>query len=227
MNMKNNKYRGSKTPQNMGSHFLRQASKGFTLVEMLVVVAMIAILLGVGVNTIKGLSQGKGVSVGIPNLKPMFSLARQIAINDGKVTDVVIVTRSSARTSKDRLARVFRYVAIVQGNIERSQPILLPENCYLDVAKSTSNGSRTVRLPGSTATSTVQYWRFNALGLPTAVTATNGGASVMKVVLSAGEVRLSGGNFVLNTSTDGQSDSQGFILTKLGEFLDIKNRDNL
>lgn len=236
MNIKNNKYIEKKSCQgverNKGSKYICQASKGFTLIEMLVVVGMIAVLLGVGVNSIKGLSESKGVSVGVPNLKAVFSLARQIAINDGVETDVVIVTQSSAAdrdgpVQSERLERAFRYVAIAQGDVERSKPILLPNNCYLDIAKSNSNGMRQMFLPHDIGRSIVQYWRFNSLGFPTAVTATDGGADVMKVVLSAGEIRFNGGEFELNTSTDGQTDSQGFILTKFGEFLDIKDRSNL
>ncbi|MDB9741960.1 prepilin-type N-terminal cleavage/methylation domain-containing protein [Akkermansiaceae bacterium] len=227
---------------------LKRMSAGFSMIEMLVVVGIIALLLGVGINSIKSISQAKGVSVGIPVMKSIVREARQIAITTGVDTHVAFVTKSGASSMADQQERVFRYVIIVNepkatfssGEIV-SKPVFLPKGCFFDMRKLEGESNSSFRFPGDSSDSECDYWTFNGgTGIPVYTDTANSNAVYQaKVALVNGDLIRSGGEFVVdtntNTSTGGadvdeqrgnQADFEAFYITRNGELLDLKNKSD-
>lgn len=206
---------------------------GYTLVEMLVVMSIIAILLSVGASSIKNLATSKGVDVGVPIMKSVFKEARQKAITSGEATRVLIYLSGGDGTNKEKLEKFCRYVAVAvddgTGTFEvTSKPVSLPEQCYFDADLSQGDATVTITLPGDSSTSTCAFWEYNALGIPSVELATSSTTpTTSKVILNNGRVRLNSGSFELVTSSAGEREYQGFALTKHGELPDIKELDNL
>ena len=70
---------------------------GFSLIEMLVVIAIITILLSAGAVGLKNLTQTGGVSAAVPVAQSVFSHARELAIGRGSRARVLINADESDR----------------------------------------------------------------------------------------------------------------------------------
>lgn len=133
----------------------RSRTKGYTLVEMLVVVGIIAVILGLSANTMKNLATAEGVRAGVPVIKAKFEEARQLAKSSGRNIRVVIYADSEkARDSAEETERFLRYVAIAHYVDNNGDPVtgdytttsgrwelistgeLLPNKCYYDRERS-------------------------------------------------------------------------------------------
>lgn len=78
--------------------------RGFTLVEMLVVIAMMAIIMGFGIAMFTGAFKSSAVSASSRQMYTTLSLARQYAITQRTYVGVVI--------SNDPSARVYAYAVV-------------------------------------------------------------------------------------------------------------------
>ncbi len=79
-------------------HFRSQnhrVHKGFSLVELLIVILIMTILMTMGAMGIRGLTGGKGTSTGIANAEAVFSEARATALGKGTSTRILIDARDS------------------------------------------------------------------------------------------------------------------------------------
>lgn len=63
------------------NHFSKKPTRGFTLIEVLIVIAIISILMTAGVLGLKDLAAGKGTSSAIATCESLFNEARSIAIS--------------------------------------------------------------------------------------------------------------------------------------------------
>jgi len=65
-------------------------AKGFTLVELLVVIAVVSVLMTAGAIGLNALSGGKGVSSAVSQAEAVFHFARQTAVANNTRTRVLI-----------------------------------------------------------------------------------------------------------------------------------------
>ena len=153
----------------------------FTLVEMLVVIAIISVMLTVGTLGLKNLSKASGVSAGLPIAEALFAEARAIAVGKGTKTRVLVHGENNQDDEFHR-ERFLRYMAIqyldTKGTEEdtddewkiASRGSSLPKGVYfvkrLSESPSITLETVSAMLPGKSMTS-CYYYEFNAEGLIT------------------------------------------------------------
>ncbi len=141
-------------------------SKGFTLIEILVVMAIIATLLGIGVGAIKNMATSKGVSTAVPLADSIFAQARQVAKSSGVPTRVVIYADRTGDNA-DKRERYLRMMGVVTGRDASGVPeadiakvdhwklvsraTILPSNTFFNASLSNKSAttSQTALFPGS------------------------------------------------------------------------------
>lgn len=93
-------------------------TKGFSLVELLIVIVIMTALMTMGAMGIKNLTGGKGTSTAVANAEAIFSEARQIAIGRGTNTRVLI----DARDINKQDSYLRRMVIAAQNTDENGNP---------------------------------------------------------------------------------------------------------
>ncbi len=101
---------------NLKSTFLYAASnrRGFTLMEILTVMAIIAILLATGAVGIGNLNGGKGVTSAVATCESLFDEARNIAVSKRCRARLLVAENLTAGDPEDNL----RKITIVQEEID-------------------------------------------------------------------------------------------------------------
>ncbi len=170
----------SEQPKRLITHRMPN-KKGFTLIEILVVMAIIATLLAFGVGSIKNMSKSQGVSSAVPIADAVFEQARQIAKSSGVPTRVVIYADTSG-SNEDKRDRHLRMMAVATGRDAAgvavnklddvtqwklvSRPVSLPNNTYFNanLSNQPSTASETAIFPGSTTAKSCYVYQFNSEG---------------------------------------------------------------
>lgn len=80
-------------------------SKGFSLIEMLIVIAIMSILLTVGAIGISGITGGKSVASAVASTEALFEEARSVAVSKG-TTAMVLVSINDPSDTANYLKRV-------------------------------------------------------------------------------------------------------------------------
>lgn len=121
--------------------------RGFTMLEMLTVVAIISVLMTIGAMGIRGITSGKGTSTAMPNCESVFAEARAMAIGKNTNTRVLV----DVRDINDRSNYLRRIVIATQqlddeGNstdawILESRGYTLPEGTFFSKQFSKENSS--------------------------------------------------------------------------------------
>lgn len=152
--------------------------KGFTLVEMLVVISIMAVLLTIGSMGLRNLSKATGVSAGVPIAESLFSEARSQAISKGTKTRLLIHAQNNANDEFHR-ERYLRYMAIAAEKLDDtglptgeweiiSKGVSLPQGVYFMKELSQINApellTMDIVLPGNSETN-CYYYEFNTEGL--------------------------------------------------------------
>lgn len=174
--------------------------------EVLVVMAIMATLLGIGVGAIKSMATSKGVSTAVPLAESMFSQARKVAKSSGVPTRVVIYTDDTGdnQDTRERYLRMMGVatgrdaagVPVTVGNAATewrlvSRPITIPSNTFFNENLSVGSGDGTAIFPGTTTAKECVVYEFNAEGALIFATADGSGASVDdgQFVVQAGKLR--------------------------------------
>ena len=159
-----------------------RARRGFSLVELLVVIVIMTILMTMGAMGIRNLTGGKGTSTALANTEAVFAEARATAIGRGAPARVLI----DARDINDQNNYLRRIVIAAQDidpatGLPRSSWSLLsrgytlPDGVFYsrDLSRSSGTGGASMQ-PQAMATDTGSYivYEFNSQGLCTTPGAT-------------------------------------------------------
>jgi prepilin-type N-terminal cleavage/methylation domain-containing protein len=182
----------TKPPINRAPSVLRRA---FTMVEILAVIAVIAILMSVAAVGVQRMDEGQATAAAVSVTEAIFDEARSAAIGRGTRARVVLHNDSSP----DQRDRYLRFLAVAiekDGNWEfDSRGTTLPSGVYYDKLATDEAGSKisdigtygtmSIALPGDKRNEVnCYYWEFNSEGL--CVDADNPGSPGAPFVLAGG-----------------------------------------
>ncbi len=218
----------------------RSRDRGFTLVEILVVMAIIATLLGLGVGAIKNMASSKGVDTAVPLADSIFAQARQVAKSTGAPTRVVIYADSSG-DNEDKRDRYLRMIGVATGRDGAGLPVTdiadvtqwklvsrassLPSNTYFNAKLSNKPGtaSETAIFPGSTTGKNCYVYQFNSEGAlvdPSGAPVTDG-----QFVVQAGKLRP--GATAPDTAANATRDVGGFKIWANGRMAKFRSPNQI
>lgn len=203
--------------------------RGFTLVEMIVVMAIIGVIIGVGAAGMKGLTEAKGVSSGVSIADSIFSEARSSAIGNGLNTRVAFLSDSSVKGKDEE--KYLRLIAVFQQNIEtdRWEPtgrgLSLPGKTFYDEIASVSSGTDTMDFPGL-GPSSCHFYEFNSQGLIVNAGGGTGDANEAISCIIGSGTAVAGSQRKINVN---EKDRGGFVVRKNGRrslYRDISQMPN-
>lgn len=203
---------------------LRHRERAFTLVEMLVVIAIMSILMTAGAIGLGGMG-GKGVTSGVASAESIFDEARSIATGQRVKTRVMIARNLTANPSENlrRIIIVAQEVNATTGAVHptnyvlTSRGVLLPDQVFFSQdfsVKDQTTGAGS--LPEVTGYAGVKapnagsyfYYEFNAEGI-----CTNPGASF---VIGSGSRSLTSATDKPKVTSSGKRDFGGFVVWRNG-----------
>lgn len=151
--------------------------RGFTLVELLAVIAIVTILMTAGAIGINNLASGKGVGSAVSQSEAVFNLARGIAVSQN-TTARVLVAKTLTSSGDARHPDDLRRMLIVFRNSETNRWELsdrgefLPSGVYFSQTYSLDSTGQAI--PSETFADLPQafrgeyfYYEFNAEGIAT------------------------------------------------------------
>ncbi|WP_038164394.1 prepilin-type N-terminal cleavage/methylation domain-containing protein [Verrucomicrobium sp. BvORR106] len=141
---------------------LRPLHAGFTLVELLLVTAVIAVLLGVGIGSFSGTIRGMSLTNGGNKITMVFEAARQRAMAGNVLTAAILLT--NAGTEED--GRAWTVVEYPEGGpawVQIRDWELLPTGISVDIGNGTGHSDSFVSLTktfpfnGGSTSAPIQY----------------------------------------------------------------------
>ena len=225
---------------------------GYSLLELLIVISIMATLMTVGSFGIKNFSKASGVSAAIPIAQGVFSQARSLAIERSTNTRVLIhYYNNTLRLNRERMLRymVVQYEEKDENGEFYTPPrwetaskgVKLPDGVFYSpalsgrgVAPNVVGADRTVdaRLPAQAAglTSTCVQYEFNSQGIITKPEADGGGTdyvnNVPRFVIRAGSLPP-GRTEPIAAGGAGERNAGGFVIWKNGRTAVFRHPDQI
>ena len=225
-------------------HSVVRNRRGFTLVEVLVVMTIIATLLAVGVESIKKLSTSKGVSTAVPLVESVFDQARQVAKTTGVPTRVVIYGDTTAATTIEQhrnrhlrmigvaTARDSNRDPIASGNNAAewrlvSSPVVIPRGAYFNENLSVHSGTQVAIFPGDETPRQCYVYEFNSEGALITATSDATGSIVTdgQLVIQAGQ--LAPGAVAPVVDSSARRDAGGFRVFRNGRLATFQSPNQI
>ena len=213
-----------------------RVAPAFTLVEMLVVIAIITILLTIGTMGLKNMSKASGVGAGIPVAEAIFSEARSLAVGKGTRARVLIHAQED-HTNKYHRERYLRYMAIQYLDpkdpeddtddvwVIASKGVSLPKAVYFMKDLSEAGGvtlptETGVPLPGGLdASADCYYYEFNAEGM---IVPAPSGNDAPRFVIAAGSLPPGTTDPIISGKNMG-----GFVIWRTGRTSVFRHPDQI
>ncbi len=210
--------------------------RGFSLVELLAVMAVIAILLSLASVGVNKMGKSQGLTSGVSIAEGVFAQARSLAIAKGSPTRVVIHARLNDEEERDR-RRYLKMMMIMEQEVEddssssdanglwksAGQATFLPDQVYysaelsrtsIELGSPIPEGNHTLGKAADDAVNTY-YYEFNSQGICTTPGAT--------FVLESGSRPRNS-----ETVVRGKSNSiGGFMISRNGNTLSIRDTNKL
>lgn len=218
------------TLQKFNSPTLQQQkrNRGFTLVELIVVITIIASLLAVGVGTIKNVAGSKGVSTGVSLAEGVFDHARNLAKANGKAR--VLVYADEGGDNADKRERYLRLLAVSKLKIkddpsDADEWILagsgtsLPADTFFNANLCAGVQKITAVFPGSSTAKSCYVYEFNSEGA--LINPTTKGAFIMQ------SGRLLPGQTVPKNMPSRSRDVGGFAIWSTGKTSTFRSPDQI
>ena len=209
---------------------------GYSLLELLVVLSIMATLMTIGSYGIKNFSKASGVSAAIPIAQGVFSQARALAIEKG--TNTRVMMHADTRTDNLNRERNLRYMVVqyedTDGNwVTATKGVKLPEGVFYSLVLSNRSTApnptqSSGALPGG-AVQNCRTYEFNAQGIITSPPPTNGndyGNDVPRFVIRAGSLPP-GSTEPIPASGAGERNVGGFVIWKNGRTAVFRHPDQV
>jgi prepilin-type N-terminal cleavage/methylation domain-containing protein len=216
----------------------RMRANGFSLLELLVVISLIAVLMTVGSFGIKNFSKASGVSSGVPIAQGVFAEARALAIEKG--TNTRVMMHCDNRTDSLNRERNLRYMVVQFEDdketevttddewVTASKGVKLPEGVYYSVdlsnlgdAPNTTQSSS--KLPGGQS-QVCRTYDFNSQGIITQPAPD--GNDVPRFVIRAGSL-APGQSKPKAVSGAGERNAGGFVIWRNGRTSVFRHTDQI
>jgi prepilin-type N-terminal cleavage/methylation domain-containing protein len=161
------------SPQSTAKPYSR---RGFTLIEILVVVAIISILLTAGITSLGNLSAGKGTSAAVAACESIFAEARNIAISKGCRARVLIDMNNPGNENYLRRVVVVHEQIAANGTpvantwVMPSRGYVMPQGTFFSQISSIGQAAASFTNPELKAAfhGNYAYYEFNAEGIAAA-----------------------------------------------------------
>ena len=222
----------------------RMRANGFSLLELLVVISLIAVLMTIGSFGIKNFSKASGVSSGVPIAQGVFAEARALAIEKG--TNTRVMMHCDNRTDSLNRERNLRYMVVQYEEKDAngefytppqwetaSKGVKLPEGVYYSVSLSNRSTAPNTTISGGNLPGGViqncRTYEFNSQGIitePEPDSGTEYGNNPPRFVIRAGSL-APGQTEPIPASGAGERNVGGFVIWRNGRTSVFRHPDQV